>query len=401
MDGPAGNASPPDRRREPVGADVPGADGEGRRLRILWLVKGLGPGGAERLLVSEAAVHDRRRFELHAAFVVPEKDQLEPDLRAYGVRIHHLGRAGDRPGAWVVRLHRLLRDGDFDVVHLHSPLVAGVARLLGRLRRRRPRFVTTEHNAWPTFALPTRVLNAATWPLDDAHLAVSEEVRTSVWPRRSAAGTEVLVHGTDVAALRRARADREVARRALGFDTDDVVIGTVANYRRQKAYPNLLAAARRVLDACPRARFVAVGQGPLEQDIHAVHDDLALGDRFRLLGYRDDPEFVLSACDVFVLASEYEGYPVALMEAMGIGLPVVATAVGGVPDAVREGVEGLLVAPGRPAELAAALTRVVDDGELRARLAAGSRARGPSFDIANAVRRTEELYEHVTGPRPS
>jgi glycosyltransferase involved in cell wall biosynthesis len=367
-------------------------------VRVLWLIKGLGPGGAERLLASAAAIHDHDRFELHVAYVIPAKDHLVPVLEAAGTRIHRLGFPGDRPGAWVVRLHRLLRSLHPDVVHLHSPLVAGTARLLmlGLPRRRRPHIVTTEHNAWPTYALPTRVLNGLTWPLDDAHVAVSEEVKESVRPYFGEPRTEVVVHGIDLSAVGAARADREQMRRELGVADDEVLIGTVANYREQKGYPELLEAARLVLDAVPAARFATVGQGPLEAQIVDLHRRLRLGDRFQLLGYREDPERVLAACDVFVLASRYEGYPVALMEALCLGLPVVATAVGGVPQAVTPGESGLLVPPRRPRDLADALITVAGDESLRARLGTAAAAAGTRFDIAVAVRRVEQIYEELT-----
>jgi glycosyltransferase involved in cell wall biosynthesis len=257
--------------------------------------------------------------------------------------------------------------------------------------------VTTEHNGWSSFAWPTRALNALTWHLDDVHVAVSEEVGSSIRPRRAAAGTEVLVHGIDRRALVRARARREEVRGQLGVPPDHVLVGTVANYRAQKAYPDLLAAARTVLDRCPEARFVAVGQGPQRAEVHELHDRLRLDDRFTLLGYRADPEVVLAACDVFVLASHFEGYPIALMEALGIGLPVVATSVGGVVDAVRDGVEGLLVPPGRPAALAEALGTLVGDEALRARCAAAALERGERYDIVGAVRRTESIYLQLAG----
>jgi glycosyltransferase involved in cell wall biosynthesis len=313
------------------------------------------------------------------------------------VTVHPLGVAGDRPGAWLWRLDRLLRTLEPDVVHFHSPLMAGTGRLLvlTRPRRRRPHLVTTEHNAWPTFARPTRVLNALTWPLDDAHLAVSEEVQESVRPYFGAPRTEVVVHGIDLAEVSRARDERARVRRELGVADDEVLIGTVANYREQKGYPELLEAARTVLDAVPNARFVAVGQGPLEAEIVDLHRRLGLGDRFVLLGYREDPERVLAACDVFVLASRYEGYPIALMEALSLGLPVVATAVGGVAQAVSDGENGLLVPPRRPGDLAGALVTVTSDADLRARLGAEAAATGARYDIALSVRRIEAIYEEL------
>ena len=140
----------------------------------------------------------------------------------------------------------------------------------------------------------------------------------------------------------------------------------------------------------PRARFLAVGQGPQEAEVVAQHAELGLGDRFQLLGYRSDVMDVLSACDVFALASLHEGFPIALMEAMAMGVPLVATSVGGVPDAVVDGVNGLVVEPGRPDDLAAALVRMTSDDELRARCAAATLGARDAFDIRTAVRTIEQ-----------
>jgi glycosyltransferase involved in cell wall biosynthesis len=256
--------------------------------------------------------------------------------------------------------------------------------------------VTTEHNEWWSYVFPTRVVNAVTFSLDDAHLAVSDDVRRSV-PRRLRAGVRTVVHGTAVDAARAVRAQREAVRAELGFGPDDVVVGTIANFRPQKGYPDLLAAVRIAADRVPQLRVVAVGQGPLEAEIRARHAKLGLGDRFRFLGYRDDALRVLAACDIFTLASLYEGYPVALMEALAVGLPVVATAVGGVPDAVRQGVEGLVVPPSRPDLLAAALEQLATDPELRGRMAEAALRRGLQYDIVDAVRQIEATYDRLTG----
>jgi glycosyltransferase involved in cell wall biosynthesis len=277
-------------------------------------------------------------------------------------------------------------------------MVAGVARLVVRTlpARVRPRVVSTEHNEWWTFRGPTRLFNAITFPLDDAHLAVSEAVRRSV-PARLRPRVETVVHGLPVDDARDARAHRDDARRELGIADDDVVVGTIANFRAQKAYPDLLEAVRVATERVPNLRAVAVGQGPLEREVRARHQALGLGDRFRFLGQRDDALRVLAACDIFALASRYEGYPVALMEALAVGLPVVATPVGGVRDAVRPDVEGLLVPAGRPDLLGGALAELALDPSRRTRMAAAALERGAQFDIAAAVRRIENLYDRLTG----
>jgi glycosyltransferase involved in cell wall biosynthesis len=149
------------------------------------------------------------------------------------------------------------------------------------------------------------------------------------------------------------------------------------------------------LPQAPNLRLVLVGQGPLADEIAARHLALALGDRVLLLGYRPDAARVLSAADALVLSSRHEGLPVALMEARALGLPVVATAVGGIPEAVIDDVDGLLVEPGDVAQLSGALVRFASDPALRARLVAGAAAQADRFDVAAAVAQLEALYEDL------
>ena len=122
---------------------------------------------------------------------------------------------------------------------------------------------------------------------------------------------------------------------------------------------------------------------------------LDLGGSVDILGYRSDVIRVLAGSDIFVLASLYEGYPVAVMEALAIGLPIVATAVGGIPQAVREGVEGLLVPPRRPELLADAIETLVRDPGRRLTMGEAAEARGRRYDIVEAVRRTEQIYRDI------
>ncbi|MGH9268763.1 MAG: glycosyltransferase [Acidimicrobiales bacterium] len=367
-------------------------------MRVLHLIKGLGLGGAERLLVALAQRRDRSAFEFDVAYLLRAKAALVPVLADAGVKVECLDAGIELDLRWAARLRHRLRHRPVDVVHCHSPYVAGIARLAVRTlaARHRPALVTTEHLPWSGYRVTTRWLNRATFAFDDASFAVSEQVRRSA-PARLQGRVEVLVHGVDVAAIRARRVRRESARASLGAEDGEVLIGTIANYRAQKAYPDLLAAARLVADEGIPARFVAVGQGPLEAEVRRRRDELGLAGRFILTGPMEDPAVILAACDVFVLASHYEGYPVAVMEALAMGLPVVATRVGGVPDAVRDGVEGVLVEPGRPDQLAAALCRMATDPILRASCAARSEERGERFDLAPAAGRLAQAYLELTG----
>ncbi len=368
-------------------------------IRVLWLVKGLGPGGAEHLLVAAAAAHDHRAFSFEADYLLPWKDALVPDLEALGVRTRCLDVRDERDLRWARRLRTRLVREPVDILHAHSPYPAGIARLVVRSlpKRNRPKLVYTVHNTFPSFSAPTRILNGMTYPLDDADLAVSTEVHETIWPRLRAR-TEVVIHGVVLDEVRAQLAGREAVREELGLAAGEICVGTIANFRAQKDYPNLFAAARSLIDRGWRGRIVAVGQGPLEADMRALHDRLGLGDRVLLLGHRPDAVRVLAACDVFTMASDNEGLPVALMEALALGLPIAATAVGGIPEAVTDGVEGLLVPPKQPEALADAIEKISVDATLRADMAAAASAAGARFDIRVAVERIEAIYRDLASP---
>jgi glycosyltransferase involved in cell wall biosynthesis len=365
------------------------------RVRVLWLIKGLGLGGAEQLLLSAARVADHQRFEYAVAYILPHKDALRRDLEAAGVRCSLV--AGRRLIMWPLRLRRLLAQETYDVVHLHSPLVAGVTRLVVRTipRHRRPAVISTEHNTWDSYTPSTRLLNASLCWTDAKRWAVSTTVRNSVW-RVFRRRVEVLVQGIvldDVVPM--AEADREALRSELGIGPDDVAAVTVANFRKEKAYPDLLAALASAISAQPALHSLIVGQGPLESEVRRIHASLGLGDRCRILGFRRDVMRILAASDFFVMASRHEGYPLGLMEAMAAGLPVVATRVGGIPEAVTDGREGLLVEPGDTRGLALSIQRMAGDAAGRRLMAKAALDRAPQFDVRRAVRVAENTYARL------
>lgn len=373
----------------------------GRPIRVLWLTKGLGPGGAERLLVEHARAANRAAFEYEAAYLLPWKHHFVDELARHGVPAHILGVESELDVRWLARLDHVVTRGRFDVVHVHSPSVAAAARPLLRTRpaTRRPAIVYTEHNRWPSYKRVTRIANRLTYRLNDATIAVSEDVRASVAPSLQQ-GVQVVVHGIDVASVRSAQTHRNAVRAELGVSRDEVLAVTVANLRAQKNYPMLLAAAKHVVESDRSVRFVAAGQGPLEQEIAAQHAALGLGDAFRLLGYRPDATQLVAAADLFVLSSDHEGLPVSVMEALTLGVPVVATDVGGVREAVTDGREGLLVTPGSARALAEAVLRVARNAELRANFSERAALTGRHFSARITTTRIEDVYRSVVRGLP-
>ena len=364
--------------------------------RVRWLVKGLGPGGAERLLVAAAGVHDHKEFEISCTYLLPWKSQLAPELEALGVPTTCLEVRDERDLRWAARLRRDLIDRPVHILHAHSPYPAGIARwVVATLPRRiRPKLMYTLHNTWGSFAGPSRLINGATMRWDSADVAVSELVRSTLSPKR-AARTEVLVHGIDLAAVA-AQQDRVGVRAEFGLDPKAFVVGTVANLRPQKDYPNLLAAAVYLRDHDVPVQILAIGQGPLATEIATEHERLGLQDVVQLLGERRDAIRVMSGCDAFVLASNNEGLPVAVMEALALGLPIVATNVGGVPEAVNA-TNGILVPARDAVALAEAIAALKSDPDRRAELARGAKASAARFDMRRTVARLEDVYASVVG----
>ena len=363
--------------------------------RVLHLTKGLDAGGTETLLVLAARHRDREQFRFTVAHLLPDDVALKGDLTAEGVDVSCIGGTPWWDPRWLVRLRRLLRAERIDVIHVHAPLIAAGARLVVRSisHRRRPVMVVTLHNMWESHHLVVRCLDRATWRLDDLRLAVSEAVRRSL-PATASQAAVTQLHGIDVETLR-ATAERTSARRALGVGDDDLVVGTVANLRATKGYPDLIEAARTVVAAEPSARFVAIGQGPQHDELEAQRNAAGLGDRVRFLGFRGDAAQLIAGFDVFCLASHHEGLPLALMEALVHGVPVVVTDVGGVGELVTDRREGRLVAAHQPDQLAAALLDLLGDAATRAELGAAAARRGDGLDAAAVEVALEQRYRDL------
>lgn len=347
------------------------------------LVKGLGIGGAEKLLSEGARFWDRDRFEYHVAYVLPWKDQLVGDFEALGIDVHRLSDSGRTTPALAWRLRRLVRSTGADLVHAHLPYTGILARVSAGVP-----VVYTEHNLAGSYREPTRLLNRLTYRRNEVAIAVSDAVAESLDG-----------YGADVAVIRNGvTCDVDTgavaaAKAELGLGPTDSLVVHVGNIRPGKGHDNLVDAAKLLTgDGAPT--IVSIGTEKHPGDLDRVR--ARAGDTVSFLGRREDALAFTAACDVYVNPSEFEGLPVAVLEAMCLGRPIVATAVGGVPSVIRDGDTGLLVPPGDPAALAAAVRSLLDDPARAARLGkSAARHAHAELDLATMVRCVEAVYDDV------
>jgi sugar transferase (PEP-CTERM/EpsH1 system associated) len=189
---------------------------------------------------------------------------------------------------------------------------------------------------------------------------------------------------------------RAALRSRLGFSEDHILIGSVGTLYWIKDPETLLTAAAEVLRRSSQAIFLWVGDGQLRESLRHRAERMGLSHRVRYLGRRDDVADILAALDIFVLPSIAEGLSYSILEAMATGLPVVTTRVGGNPELVRDGREGLLISPRQPQQLAEALVILADRPQLRRHMGASGRRRVEErFSLMDMVQRYQKMYLSV------
>lgn len=365
-------------------------------LRVFHLIKGLGRGGAEGLLLGCGSPSRDPAVTYGTGYFLPWKDALEAPLRGAGVEVvRFTARSSVGMALQMGRIASFLRTWRADLVHCHLPLAGVVGRLAGRAAG--VPVVYTEHNLMERYHPWTRRANLWTWRLQARVVAVSAEVAASIERHAgSRVPVRVVRNGVPVDRLRRDPDGGSEVRRRLGIPPEAPVLGQVAVFRRQKRLDLWLETARQVLRDRPDARFVLVGDGPLRPEIERCARDLGLTGAVSFTGLQDDVRPFLSAMDLLLVTSEFEGLPLVLLEAMALELPVVATAVGGIPEVVVDHRTGRLVPFGNPERSAAAALEVLARPAEAREMGRAARQRvATEFSTDRMLTELETLYREV------
>jgi glycosyltransferase involved in cell wall biosynthesis len=356
----------------------------------------LGPGGAERVVVDLAKGLNPERFEVEVISIWRRVGcELESVLDNCGIPVEYLGKEMGFDGRAFRRLHRAIRDFRPDVVHTH---LHALRYALPSLLILKPGFmVHTVHNVAEREVEPrARCIQKCAFHHGVVPIAVSKEVSLSLKCLYGIAQSRVIANGIQTSYYGSPQVSRQKWRARAGFTEDHVLFVCVARFAEQKNHALVLEAFAQGPAHDPRAQLVLVGEGPLGEVLQAQAKSLGLTQQVHFLGVRNDVPDVLGASDVFAMSSDWEGNPLSVMEAMASGLPLVCTAVGGVPDLFTSGREGFLVPRGDGPSLANCMGFLLKSKESRLVMGAtGARRAKEYFDVSRMVHDYEQLYERA------
>ncbi|KQW43266.1 MULTISPECIES: glycosyltransferase [unclassified Roseateles] len=354
-------------------------------LHVLEVIGNAIVGGMETWV--EKLIEHMPRTQVRFTAVCPADGAFADRLRALGVDVHMMSMADSPPWDSIQATAALVRFTDVDLLHAHLPRAHVLAGIVGRLTSRP--VLATVHGRQPT------VLDL------EVHRLVDSHVSTVCWPSYySALGLGVSAerlscetNGVDLHAFRPQRRGASALRSALGLAPQAAVVGFVGRLSPEKG-PDVFV--RMVQRLPPDVHGVVIGDGPMRAQLGQLGEALGLQQRLHLLGLREDVANLYKELDVVVSSSHSEAMPLALMEAMASGLPVVATRVGGVPALIEQGRSGWLVAPGDFDDMAGRCAALVADPALRRRMGECGRQRAEArFDLADSVAAVGRLMQRL------
>lgn len=368
-------------------------------MKILHLAKMTGIAGTENHLL--ALLPGLRARGLDARLIVlaePNRpmDSYIEQMQARGIPAEQMPIARDLDYPLIGRLAARFRAERPDAVHTHL-IHADWHGVIAARRAGIRRIYWTGHNDDPfRRRLHIRLPQIYLWRRITAGIAISESVRQFMIHIELAppAKVQTIHYGYDLTGAGRGDpAARDRLRAELGMPPEALVAGSVCRLIEQKGLPHAIRAFKTIIEHHPHAHYIIVGDGPLREPLIALVNDLGLGGRVHLIGWRSDAAALMSAFDVFVMPSLWEGFGLVMLEAMAACLPIVASRVSALPEIAVAGETGYLVPPGDSGALAERIGGLFADPSLRARMGAAGRARlERDFSLGAMIDRTVDFY---------
>jgi glycosyltransferase involved in cell wall biosynthesis len=358
-------------------------------FRILHIDTEFGWRGGQQQVAYLVAGMRRQGYE--TAVVCQPGSDMERYCRDHAWTCHPVRTHGELDFVAGYRVARLCREKKFDVLHLHAAhalalgVWAKVFRAPGKMVASRRVDFHIKKNWLSRFKYDN--------PYLDRIVCISDQIRKVLLSDGIPAHKLQTIHsGVDIHRFDGVSPPDDF-RAQLGIPDDHILVGTMAAMADHKDYPNLLRAADMVRQRSANITFCAVGSGPEEARIHKLAEDLKLGDCFIFTGFRKDVGHFLKSYDIFVHASYLEGLGTSILDAQSVGLPIIATRTGGIPEIIDNEKTGILVPPRDSRSLADAICELAGDASKRRRLGAAGRGSVEAFSIENTVERNIQMYK--------
>lgn len=346
------------------------------------------------LLPETLKLHDKELFEFHYIYFLPWKDQMVDSLINSGGQVTCLNARNNiflmlRVGSVV----KYVKTNNIKIIHAHLPWAGIVARIVGRVTN--IPVVYTEHNKQERYHAVTRIANLATMNWLTRVIAVSEDVALSIRKHKPSlrSALQVLQNGVDASHFNPTGYNRLKIKKELGIPANSQVVGTVAVFRPQKRLDLWMEIGKSILDVIPEVHFIIVGDGPLKALLLDKSSQLGISGRIHFVGLQPDIRPFLAAFDLFMISSQFEGLPIALLEAMAFGCAVVSTDAGGIKEVIRHNIDGLVTDVNQPQMLSVFAIDLLQSREKGKSLGNQARQRIiQSFSLARMVSELETMY---------
>jgi glycosyltransferase involved in cell wall biosynthesis len=345
-----------------------------QKMRVLLAIDEASLGGGQMHVLLLAKYLHKANFEVEIA--TEASGWLVTEAQKLNLRVHQIEISNKVTWQSFLQIHQLLKQTQFDVLHTHGGTAGFWIRLVAAVLKKRPVIIHTYHGLHylnllekAGQAVQQKIKRVSFKSIDRLLLSYTDRiicVCKSDYDKAIAAGvakidrTSIVYNGIEVDKFSRP-IDRVVARKIFNLDPTEFVFGNVGRLHEQKGHKFLLQAFAKI-DV--QARLVIIGDGRLRDELTILANQLEISDRVSFLGARADIREFLSAIDIFVMPSLWEGQPIALLEALAIGIPSIASAVDGIPEIIVDGANGYLVNPKDVAGLAAAMDLAIEDPDL-------------------------------------
>ncbi len=364
-------------------------------IDVVHLIGSLSAGGAERGLYYLAPFLAKSKFR-YAIVCLLRKGEFAPSVEAVGVPVLEMCYRKRYTIQTVMKLAKFLRENRVKILHAHLYHNAFIGRLSAWLAGT-PIIIVHEHGMHSWKKWYHRLFERIALIRTDLRLAVSKQIAEDRMERERTPPSKIRIVpcAVDSSEFEIAATMRMAKRQELGLE-NSIVVGSIGRLIRIKGADLLIEVASVVKQIDKRIKFLIVGSGLLEQDMRSQIVTRDLSDTVFMLGRRTDVPELFAAIDIYLIPSRGEGAPVTLFEAMAAGKPVIATRVGGIPDIIEDGENGILVPPEDSNAMANAILRLANDDDLRDKLGKNARKKfAESYSSEAILSKIEALYDEL------